>query len=108
MKNVYPRGVHSLKETLFQKLENFLIAYPEDCTLFKSFAIFDFEAICDNSSEIISTAATSWTGIHEPVSVSTFSSLLEEPVFLCEDDPNRLIISFVAQLETLAAQKKRT
>ena len=34
-KNIYPRGVYSLKETFFQKLENFSIAYPEDCTLFK-------------------------------------------------------------------------
>ena len=31
---------------------------------------------------------------------------MEEPIFLCEDDPTRLIISFVAQLETLAAKNK--
>ena len=41
-----------------------------------------------------------------PVSVLIFSNLLEEPIFLCEDDPHRLIISYVAQLETLAAQNK--
>ena len=106
MKNAYPRGVYSLKETLFQKLENFSIAYPEDCTLFKNFAVFDFEAICDNSSEISSTATISWIRTHVPVSVSIFSNLMEEPILFCEDDPNRLIISFVAQLETLAAQNK--
>ena len=104
VKNIYSRGVFLLKETLFQKLENFSIAYPEDCTLFKKFAVFDFEAICDNSSEISSSATTSWIGTHVPVSVSIFSNLLKEPIFLCEDDPNRLIISFVAQLETLAAK----
>ena len=59
VKNVYPRGVYSLKETFFQKLENFSIAYPEDCTLFKNFSAFDSQAICDNSSEISSTAITS-------------------------------------------------
>ena len=106
VKNVYSRGVYSLKETLFQKFENFSIAYPEDCTLFKNFAIFDFGAICDNSSEISSTATISWIGTHVPASVSIFSNLLEEPNFLCEDDSNCLIISFVAQLETLAAQNK--
>ena len=41
-----------------------------------------------------------------PVSVSILSNLLGEPIFLCEDDPNRLIISYVAQLETLAAKNK--
>ena len=30
--------------------------------------------------------------------------MLDESVFLCEKDPNRLIISVVAQLETLAAK----
>ena len=104
-KNVYPRGVYSLKETLFQKLDNFSIFYPEDRTFFKKFGIFDFEAICDNSSEISSTATISWIGTHVPVSLSIFSNLLEEPIFLCEDDPNRLIKSFVAQLEALAAKK---
>ena len=32
--------------------------------------------------------------------------MLDEPVFLCENDPNRLIISFVAQLEILAAKNE--
>ena len=31
---------------------------------------------------------------------------MDEPVFLCDKDPNRLIISFVAQLEILAAKNK--
>ena len=83
VKNVYPRGVYSLKETLFKKIENFSIAYPEDCTLFKNFVLFDFEAICDNSSENSSTATASWIGTHVPVSVSIFSNMLGEPVFLC-------------------------
>ena len=49
---------------------------------------------------------TSWIGTHVFVSVSISSNLLDEPVFLCEKDPNRLIISFVAQLEKLAAKNK--
>ena len=106
VKNIYPRGVYSLRETLFEKLDNFSIAYPEDYTLFKNLAVFDFEAICVHSVDISNTATTSWIGTHVPVSVSIFSNLLKEPIFLCEKDPNRLIISFVAQLETLSAKNK--
>ena len=52
------------------------------------------------------TATTSWIGTLVLVSVSVSSNLLDEPVFLCEKDPNHLIISFAAQLEKLAAKKK--
>ena len=106
VKKVYPRGVYSLRETLFEKLDNFSIAYPEDDTLFKNLAVFDFEAICVHSVDINNTATTSWIGTHVPVSVSISSNLLDQPVFICENDPNRLIISFVAQLEILAAKNK--
>ena len=106
VKNVYPRGVYSLRETLFEKLDNFSIAYPEEYTLFNNLAVFDFEAICVHSVDISNTATTSWIGTHVPVSVSISSNLLKEPTFLCEKDPNRLIISFVAQLETLSAKNK--
>ena len=106
MKNIYPRGVHSLRETLFEKLDNFSITYPEDYTLFRNFVVFDFEAICVQSVEANNTLTTSWIGTHVHVSVSISSNLLDELVFLCENDPNRLIISFVAQLETLAEKNK--
>ena len=56
--------------------------------------------------EANNTVTTSWIGTHVPVLVSISSNLLDEPVFLWENDPNRLIISFVAQLETLAAKNK--
>ena len=67
VKNVYPRGVYSLRETLFEKLDNFSIAYPVDYTLFNNLAVFDFEAICVHSVDISNTATTSWIGIHVPV-----------------------------------------
>ena len=106
VKNVYPRGAYSLRETLFEKLDNFSIAYPDDHNLFSNFVVFDFEAICVQSVEINNTATTAWIGTHVPVSVSISSNLLDEPVFLCKKDPNRLIISFVAQLEILSAKNK--
>ena len=73
---------------------------------FRNFVVFDFEAICVQSVEANNTLTTSWIGTHVPVSVSISSNLLDEPVFLCENNANRLIISFVAQLETLAAKNK--
>ena len=94
VKNIYPRGAYSLRETLFEKLDNFSIAYPEDYTLFRIFVVFDFEAICVQSVEANNTVTTSWIGTHVPVSVSISSNLSDELVFLCENDPNRLIISF--------------
>ena len=106
VEKIYPRGAYSLRETLFEKLDNFSIAYPEDYTLFRNFVVFDFEAICVQSVEANNTVTTSWIGTHVPVSVSISTNLLDESVFLCENDPNRLIISFVAQLETLAAKNK--
>ena len=106
VKNIYLQGAYSLRETLFEKLANFSITYPEDYTLFRNFVVFDFEAIRVQSVEATNTLTTSWIGTHVPVSVSISSNLLDEPVFVCENDPNRLIISFVAQLETLAAKNK--
>ena len=104
--NIYPRGAYSLRETLFEKLDNFSIAYPEDNNLLRNFVVNDFEVICVQSVEINNTATSSWIGIQVPVSVINTSNLLVEPVFLCEIDPIRPIISFVAQLETLAAKNK--
>ena len=106
VKNIYPRGAYSLRETLFENLDNFSITYPEDYTLFRNFVVFNFEAICVQSVEANNTLTTSSIGTHVPVSVSISSNLLDEPVLLCENDPNRLIISFVAQLEALAANNK--
>ena len=106
VKIIYPRDAYSLRETLFEKLDNFSIAYPECYTLLRNFVVFDFEAICVQSVEANNTMTTSWIGTHVLVSVSISSNLLDEPVFLCENDTNRLIISFVAQLETLAAKNK--
>ena len=106
VKNIYTRGAYSLRETPFEKLGNFSIAYPEDYTRFRNFVVFDFEAICVQSVEANNTVTTSSIGTHVPVSATISSNLLDGPVFLCENNPNRPIISFVAQLETLAAKKQ--
>ena len=46
VKQVYPKSVYQLKETLFDKLDSFNIPYTDEQQLFKNVAIFDFESIC--------------------------------------------------------------
>ena len=67
--------------------------------MFKNLANFDFEAICVPSEQLKDTNTTTWIGKHEPISVSIFSNLIDEPVFLFDNDPKALIISFVEPIE---------
>ena len=46
VKNVYPRDVYQIRETLFEKLDSFGIKYTNEQKLFKNLAVFDFESIC--------------------------------------------------------------
>ena len=52
------------------------------------------------------TNTITWIGKHEPISVSISSNLLQEPVFLCNQDPKTLIVSFVEALKELASKSK--
>ena len=45
VKNVYPRNVYQIRETLFDQLDSFDIKYTSEQNLFKNLAIFDFETI---------------------------------------------------------------
>ena len=98
--------MYTLRETLFDKLDGFGISYNDDQKLFKNLAIFDFESICVASDQLKDTNTTTWIGKREPISVSFFSNLIDEPVFLCDKDPKALIISFVEAIEDLANKSK--
>ena len=106
VKQVYPKSVYQLKETLFDKLDAFEIPYTDNQKLFKNVAIFDFESICVQDSEFKDTETTTWIGKHVPISVSISSNLLEKPLFICNSNPHDLVLSFVDALENLAAQSK--
>ena len=99
-------NIYTLRETLFEKLDGFNIEYTKEQTLFKNVAIFDFESICVPSEELKPTETITWIGKHEPISVSISSNLLDKPIFLCDKDPQSLIIDFVANLELLAEKNK--
>ena len=106
VKNVYPRNVYQIRETLFDKLDFFGIKYTSERKLFKILAIFDFESICVQEETFRDTITTTWIGKHVPISVSIPSNLVEEPIFLCNSDPHHLVASFVGFLENLASQSK--
>ena len=106
VKNVYPRNVYHIRETLFDKLDSFGIKYTSDQKLFKSLAIFDFESVCVQEETLRDTNRTTWIGNYVPVSVSISSNLVVEPIFLCNSDPHHLAASFIGALENLASQSK--
>ena len=106
MKNVYPKNVYETQETLFDKLDSFGIEYTHEQTLFKNLAIFDFESICVQEESFKDTHTTKWMGKHIPISVSISSTLLKEPIFLCNSDPHHLVTSFIGAFENLALQSK--
>ena len=106
VKNVYPRNVYQIRETLFDKLDSFGINYTSDQKLFDNLAKFDFESICVQQETFRDTITTTWTGKHVPISVSISSNFVEEPIFLCNSDPHHLVASFIGVLENLASQSK--
>ena len=62
IKNIYHKIVYSLRETLFEKLDEFSIEYTKEQTLFQNFAIFDFESTCVPSEELKPTETIIWIG----------------------------------------------
>ena len=106
MKNVYPRNVYQIRETLFDNLDYFGIKYTSERKLFKNLAIFDFESICVQEETFRDTITTTWIGKHVPISVSFSSNLVDEPTFLCNSDPHHLVASFIRVLENLASKSK--
>ena len=105
VKQVYPKTVYQLKETLFDKLDSLNKPYTDEQQLFRNVAIFDFESICVREDGFKDTETTRWIGKHVPISVSISSNLLQEPIF-CNSNPRDLVSSFVKALESLAAQSK--
>ena len=106
VESVYPRNVYQIQETLFDKLASFGIKYTSEQTLFKNLAKFDFESICVQKETFRDTNTTTWIGKHVPISVSNSSNLVEEPIFLCNYDPQHLVAFFIGSLEILASQSK--
>ena len=106
VKNVYPRNLYQIRETLFDKLNSSHIKYTSEQKLFRNLAKFDFESICVQEETFRDTNATTWIGKHVTISVSISSNFVEEQVFLCNSDPHHLVASSIAPVENLAFQSK--
>ena len=106
VKHIYPMKLYQLRETLFDKLDSFNIQYTDDQKLFNNLAVFDFESICIREEKFKNTETTTWIGKHVPISVSIFSNLIANPIFLCNSNPRDLVKSFIDAVEGLATQNK--
>ena len=106
VENIYPKPVHQLRQTLFDKLRAFDIEVAEGDTLFNNFAVFHFELICVKNTKLVETTTTTWVGKHEPISVSITSNLLKKPIFICDTEPHSLISAFVNSVESLTEKNK--
>ena len=106
VKNVYPRNVYQIRETLFDKLDSFGIKYTSEQKLFKNLGKFDFESICVEEETFRHTNTTTWIGKHIPISVSISSNPVEEPIFICNSDPHHIVASFTGAHKNLASQSK--
>ena len=82
VKNIYPKSVHELRGTPFDKLKAFDIKVVEGDTFFNNFAVFDFEPICVKNSIYVDTDTTTWVGKHGPISVYNIKSTRGTYVYL--------------------------
>ena len=98
----YPTGAYQLSETIFERLEDVNVNVPQELRLFSHLIVFDFESITVPDSTLKNTDLTSWIGKHIPISVSIASNLLDDPIFICNEDPNQLIRDFVSNLTHIA------
>ena len=100
------QNVYQLRETLFDKLDSFVIQYTDGQKLFGNLAVFDFESICIPEEKFKNTETTTWIGKHNPLSVSICSNLKAKPILLCISNPRDLVESFIDAVEGLATQSK--
>ena len=98
----YPTGAHQLAEIIFDRLDDVKINVPQELSLFFHLIVFEFESITVPNNTLRNTDLTLWIGKHVPISVSIASNLLEEPIFICNQDPYQLIRDLVSSSTNIA------
>ena len=98
--------MYQLRETLFDKVDSFVIQYTDHQKLFNNLAVFDFDSIRIPEQKFKDTETTTWIGKHVPISVSISSNLIAMPFFLCNSKPRDLIESFFDAVEGSATKIK--
>ena len=96
----------SFEKPFSEKLEGFNLPVSEENKLLNNLAVFNFESICVATEELKETKTTTWIGKRVPISVFISSNLIDEPIFLYNKDPKKLIIDFVSKVELLGEKKK--
>ena len=104
VKHKFPGNFYQLRSTVFEELESIGIEVPHNLRFYSHAAVFDFESYVVASEDLINTRLTEWKGVHVPICVSVASDILEETIFLCNEDPKQLVVEFVQALEELAVQ----
>ena len=106
LENVYPSKVYETQKTLSGKLDSFKIEYNNKQTFFGNLDIFDFESISVQEESFKDTDITKLIGRRFAISFSISLKLVKEPIFLCNSDPQHLVIFFIGAFENLALQSK--
>ena len=106
VKNVYPRNVYQIRETLIRKVESFGIKYTSDQKRFKKLTVFNFDSICVQKETFRDTNTPTWKRKHVPISVSISSNLVEGSIFFCNSNPHHLVAFFIGGLKSIASQTK--
>ena len=97
VRHIHPKNAYTFRKTMFENYDG-----NKNQKLFSNEAVFVFESIWVPTGELKATKKTTWIGKHVPISVSTFSNLQDDPIFLCEKVQKLLIIAFVSSLELLS------
>ena len=67
--------------------------------------LFVFESIRFPTEELKETQTTTWIGNHVLISVSISSNLTNKPIFLYNEDSQKLLNDFVSKLEAADENK---
>ena len=82
VKNVYPKKVYQLRETMFDKLVSFGVPYTDNQKLFSNMDIFNFESNCveDENFKKTKTITKIWKLIPISVSISSNYTRIHYPL----------------------------
>ena len=98
--------MYQVLETLFDKLDSFGTLYTYNQKLFNNLPICDFDSIPVDEENFKDTNTTTWIGKRIPISLSTSSDLVQEPISPFNTNPRDLVSSFIEALGNLATQSK--
>ncbi|MCG7865753.1 MAG: C2H2-type zinc finger protein, partial [Candidatus Thiodiazotropha taylori] len=102
-KYVFPGGFHSMKESIFEQLDQYGIDVPREERTFPWFICYDFEAILQKLDDR-PTETLAWTHQHVPISVALCSNVKghRDPVCLVDPDPNQLVKRMISAMSDIA------